>query len=223
MVAELPWVALTEFDVLLARARVLAGGQSRRLLGITGAPGAGKSTLAERLVAALAPHAVLAPMDGFHLAESELARLGNHDRKGAIDTFDAGGFVALLRRLRAADEPVVYAPAFRRDLEEAVAGAIAVPAGVPLVVTEGNYLLAAGDEWSRVRSLLDEVWYLELAEEVRVERLVRRHMAFGRTGPQAQARALGSDQSNAELIAATRSRADLIVAGTSRCETLGRA
>ncbi len=200
-----------DFTALLARAQPLAAGPQRRLLGITGPPAAGKSTLAEQLVEALAPHAVLVPMDGFHLSEDELKRLGSHDRKGAIDTFDAGGFVALMRRLKSATEPAVYAPTFRRDIEEAIAGAIRVPREVPLVVTEGNYLLADDGEWAQLRGLLDEVWYLELAEDVRLDRLLRRHMAFGRDEMSARFRALGSDQRNAELVAASRNRADLVV------------
>lgn len=189
----------------------LGGGRGRRLLGIAGAPGVGKSTVAAHLVRALAPVAVLVPMDGFHLAGAELHRLGRHERKGAIDTFDADGFVALLRRLRAERSTVVYAPEFRREIEEPIASAIPVPPGASLVITEGNYLLADEGAWVRVRTLLDEVWFLELDERVRLDRLTARHMAYGRPPAEARARARGTDQRNAELIAATRHRADLIV------------
>src|SRR2546423_8559252 len=127
---------------LLARAQTLSGGAGRRILGITGAPGAGKSTLARRLVDALSGAAVLVGMDGFHLAQAELERLGRAQRKGAPDTFDGHGYLALLRRLRAAPAGVtVYAPRFDRELEEPISGAIPVPADLPLVITEGNYLL----------------------------------------------------------------------------------
>jgi pantothenate kinase len=206
-------VSRADFAALLARAARLADAGGRRLLGITGPPGAGKSTLAHELVDALASHAVLVPMDGFHLAHSELDRLGRHERKGAIDTFDAGGFVALLSRLRAADEPQVYAPTFRRDLEEPIAGAICVPRAVPLVVIEGNYLLVDQPPWAEVRDVLDDVWYLEPEEPLRLERLIERHRAFGRDPEAARAWAVGTDQRNAELIARTRPRADLVVAG----------
>ena len=197
-------------DSLIARARRLCGG-GRRLLGLTGAPGAGKSSVAAALVAALAPEAVLVPMDGFHLAETELHRLGRRDRKGAADTFDAAGYVALLRRLREPAGGTVYAPRFDRHLEEAIAGAIPVGPDVPLVITEGNYLLTGVGEWASVRDLLDEVWYLETDEAVRLQRLTARHTAHGRRPAEAAARARGVDQRNADLIAATRSRADLIV------------
>ena len=129
-------------------------------LGITGAPGAGKSTLAAEVVEALGEDAVLLPMDGFHLAQVRLEQLGLTATKGAIDTFDGGGFVHLLRRVRAADEEVVHAPTFRRDLEEPIAGAIAVYRSTPLVVVEGNYLLAEDPPWDEVAGLLDEVWFV---------------------------------------------------------------
>jgi pantothenate kinase len=204
----------SDFGVLVARARELAASPTRRILGLTGAPGSGKSRLAAEVVDALGADAVLVPMDGFHLAESELRRLGSHDRKGALDTFDAGGFVALLRRLREPTEPAVYAPTFRRDLEEAIAGAICVPRDVPLVVTEGNYLLSPDGAWSAVRGLLDEVWYLEPDDNDRMHRLIRRHMEFGRDRETANARARGNDQRNADVIAATKMWADLIVIGS---------
>jgi len=212
--ASAPTVDRADLAALVARARQLAAAPSRRILGLTGAPGSGKSRLAGELVDALGDDAVLVPMDGFHLAEAELKRLGSHDRKGALDTFDAGGFVALLRRLRESTEPAVYAPTFRRDIEEAIAGAICVPRNVPLVITEGNYLLSPDGAWSAVRGLLDEVWYLEPDDNDRMDRLVRRHMEFGRDVDTANARARGSDQRNAELIAATKVWADLVVVGS---------
>jgi pantothenate kinase len=207
---ELVRVDEADLAPLVDRARPLAAGP-RRLLGITGAPAAGKSTVAAAVAGALG--AVLVPMDGFHLAEAELHRLGRHERKGAIDTFDAAGYVALLRRLRdPGPDTTVYAPRFDRHLEEAIAGAIPVPPAAPLVVTEGNYLLAGTGPWAAVRELLDVVWFLELDETVRLDRLAARHVAHGRPPAVAAARARGTDQRNAELIATTRHRADLIVA-----------
>ena len=196
---------------LVERAQWLAESGPRRILGITGAPGAGKSRLAAALVKALGERAALVPMDGFHLANSELVRLGRRDRKGAIDTFDGAGYVALIRRLLRADEPVVYAPEFRREIEEAIAGVIAVPKSVSLVVTEGNYLLAEQEPWDQLNQLIDQVWYVDPGEEMRVARLVRRHIAYGKDPDAAKAWSLGSDQRNAELIAATQIKADLEV------------
>jgi len=196
---------------LLGRARALAAQGGRRILGITGAPGAGKSTLAHAVVEALGEDARLVGMDGFHLAEAELHRLGRHDRKGAPDTFDALGYVALLRRLRAADERVVYAPVFDRSLEEPIACAAPVPRDVPLVVTEGNYLLVEDGDWVAVRPLLDECWYVEPPEDARVARLIARHESYGRSPEEARHRSLGSDERNAEVVRATRARADVVV------------
>lgn len=202
-----------DLDRLVGRARALAEQGGRRLLGIAGSPGSGKSTLAAEVTDALSGLAALVPMDGFHLAQAQLDALGRAERKGAIDTFDCGGFAHLLGRLKAADEAVVFAPAFRRDLEEPIAGAVAVPAGVPLVVVEGNYLLVEGGGWERVRPLLDEVWFLLPDESVRLDRLIARHMAFGRDRTGAEERSLGSDQVNADLIARTSGRADVLVTG----------
>ena len=195
--------------VLLERARELAGRRGRTILGIAGPPGGGKSTLAARLAVGLGALARIVPMDGFHLAGAELARLGRAERKGAADTFDAAGYVTLLRRLRDPGEGVVYAPEFRREIEEPIAGAIPVDPGVPLVITEGNYLLLEDGAWAGVRPLLDECWYVTPDEETRIERLIRRHVAFGKAPDFARSWVLGTDQRNAELVAAGRERADL--------------
>ncbi|MGQ4387851.1 nucleoside/nucleotide kinase family protein [Streptomyces sp. SAS_270] len=207
------------FDDLLERAAALVRPGHRAILGIAGGPGAGKTTLAAHLVRQLngdGPAWVAhVPMDGFHLADVELDRLGRRDRKGAPDTFDAAGYAALLRRLREEDDDgIVYAPGFERVLEQPVAGAIAVPRTARLVITEGNYLLLREGAWARVRAQLDEVWFCELAEEERIRRLVDRHEEFGKDHDTAVAWALGTDQRNADLVAATRERADLVVQTT---------
>lgn len=193
---------LDRIDALLARG-------SRTVLGLAGPPGGGKSTLSAALLEVYRDRAVVVPMDGFHLANSELVRLGRAARKGAPDTFDAAGFVALLQRLRTprAGE-TVYAPEFRREIEEAIAGAIAVPAEVPLVITEGNYLLFDSGPWAPVRALLDEAWYVDMDEPLRLERLVARHVQFGRSPEAARAWVQATDEPNARAIEATRARAD---------------
>lgn len=206
---------MTETHRLVDRARRLIAPGRRRILGIAGAPGSGKSTLAAQLVDRLDGLAVLVPMDGFHLAGAELERLGRTGRKGAPDTFDAAGYAALLARLRTPETPdtVVYAPAFDRAIEEPVAGSIAVPGprDVPLVVTEGNYLLLDDGPWARVRDLLDEAWFLELDQDERVRRLVDRHERFGKPRRAAERFVHASDEANARLVAGGRDQADLVV------------
>lgn len=194
---------------MIARAQRLAARDGRALLGITGAPGAGKSSLATTLAAAVAGSMVV-PMDGFHRTTAELAARGWVAERGTPRTFDAEGYVALLRQLRAGGP--VSAPSFDRSREEPVPDAIAVPADARLVVTEGNYLLLSTPPWSAIRELLDEVWFVEVDEALRLERLIARHVAFGRTPEEALLRATsGSDADNARMVAATRSRAALVI------------
>lgn len=199
----IPTDALARIDALLAPGR-------RVLLGLTGPPGAGKSTLAEALAAHFGARAQIVPMDGFHLANAELLRLGRAGRKGAPDTFDAAGYVALLARVRAqrpGDAPV-YAPAFHREIEEAVAGSIPIQPETTLLIAEGNYLLFDEGDWAGVRPLLDACWYVGGDDDLRVQRLVARHEAFGRSPADARAWVAGTDEPNARRIAATRERAD---------------
>ncbi|WP_226900039.1 nucleoside/nucleotide kinase family protein [Nonomuraea phyllanthi] len=200
---------------LVRRVHALASADGGRVVvGIAGCPGAGKSTLAGRLAARLTASglpAVWVPMDGFHLADVELERLGRLGRKGAMDTFDAHGYLALLRRVRAETSAVVYAPSFDREIEQPIAGAIPVPPAARVVVSEGNYLLATADPWPGVRAAMTEVWYAEIDDAVRLDRLTRRHVEFGKSPEQAVRWVAEVDEPNAEAIRATRGSADLLV------------
>ena len=200
---------------LPASARVRAGElikrSGRALLGLVGPPGSGKSTLAAALQAEFATVAQVVPMDGFHLANVELERLGRRARKGAPDTFDSAGYVALLRRLLAqGDDEVVYAPEFRREIEEPIANAIPVFARTQLVITEGNYLLLEDGPWAEVKGLLDEIWYVDVDDALRVDRLTQRHVQFGRDADEAAAWVADTDEPNARLIEASRARASFV-------------
>jgi pantothenate kinase len=190
----------------------LAARPGRSILGIAGPPGSGKSTLAAAVRSELGESCVLVPMDGFHLADVALDALGLRECKGAPETFDGWGYAALLGRLHRNTEPVVYAPSFERDLEQPLAGAIAVPATAALIVTEGNYLLHDGPAWTAARAFIDEVWFCELDDDVRLRRLTARHVEFGKSAARAAAWVNAVDEPNARLIYSTRPRADVIVA-----------
>lgn len=197
-------------NLYLGRLRQLVDGGRRRILGLVGAPGAGKSTLAQAILDSFPGKVVNVPMDGFHLANVELARLGRASRKGAEDTFDSAGYVSLLRRLRdQKDSETIYAPTFRREIEEPIAGAIAVTTDIPLVITEGNYLLLEHGHWKEARPLLDEVWYVNVDSDLRRHRLVTRHISFGRNKAEAQKWVEQTDEVNATLVDQTKNRADV--------------
>ncbi len=205
-----PHVTLTMAG-LAARARRLIRPGRRTLLGIAGTPGAGKSTVAEALQHALSETVAVVGMDGFHLAQDELTRLGRQDRKGAPDTFDSFGYAALLKRLKDNTDPVVYAPAFRRDLEEPVSGYLRIDPATPLIITEGNYLLLDDDGWRLARRQLDHVWFLDLPDPIRQHRLTLRHQKHGKDPEAARRWATGSDQANAGIVRASQNAADLII------------
>ncbi|WP_051088083.1 nucleoside/nucleotide kinase family protein [Mycobacterium sp. 155] len=200
------------FDDLVARVVAHAEQPGTSIVGIAGPPGAGKTTLAEAVVAATTARlgaAVVAhvPMDGFHLADAELGRLGRLSRKGAPDTFDAAGYSALLRRIRSPRGDVVYAPAFERELEQPIAGAIGVAPAARVVITEGNYLLLDAPQWRAVAAEIDEIWYCTVDDAARVRRLIDRHIRFGKSVEAARRWVQEVDEPNARLIAATASRA----------------
>ena len=213
-------------DQAVARAVALAAAGGRSVLGIAGAPGAGKSTLARRVVTAVTEQlgagvAVQVPMDGFHLANAALDALGRHDRKGAIDTFDAAGYVALVRRLTGGagtdsthstdSTDTIWAPDFDRGVDEPVAGSIAVPSETVLVVSEGNYLLDQSTPWCELPGLFTETWACVVDDDVRIDRLVGRHMRHGRDHGSARAWAVEVDGVNAARVTADLHRASVLV------------
>ncbi|NRQ49196.1 nucleoside/nucleotide kinase family protein [Aeromicrobium stalagmiti] len=201
-------------DTLVTRAQQLVPADGRVVLGICGSPGSGKTTLAKqlasRLTAAGTP-ATRVPMDGFHLSDDALTLRGLLDVKGAPETFDAYGYLALLDRLRTETDHPVYAPGFERTLEQPIAAAIAVDPEIRVVVTEGNYLLDADEPWPRVRAALDEVWFVDLDDGRRRARLVDRHVKFGKTRDEAQEWVDRVDEPNAQRVVARRDTADLVV------------
>jgi pantothenate kinase len=196
------------FAELVSRIADDAGGRGRYVFGLAGQPGSGKSTVAARLAEALG--AVVVPMDGFHLDNTELARRGLSGVKGAPETFDADGFVRLVEQLQHADGPV-SAPSFDRLADCTIEGAITVDPDDRIVIVEGNYLLLERPPWGALPNLLDLTGYIEVDDRTRVDRLVARHVRHGRSLDEAREFVRISDEANAVVVAATRSRADVVI------------
>ncbi len=180
----------------------------RYLVGLTGAPGSGKSTLASQLSRELA--APVVPMDGYHLPNTVLDERGLHAVKGAPETFAAADFVEAIARLRVARDDV-WLPSFDRTIDEPVADQIRVRKTDRIVLVDGNYLLLPLDPWERLVREFDAVLFLDVDDDVRIERLVERHVQFGKPRDEAIDFVRTSDEPNAALIHETRHRADVIV------------
>lgn len=205
-------IEINSLDEALNRARTLAANNSERvIIGIIGKPGAGKSTLTSHLMSHLEGTAALVPMDGYHLSNAQLARLERSDRKGAPDTFDSYGFADLLKRIKTNKSVDIYFPVFFREMEESIAAEGVVLSTTNLVITEGNYLLYDRDGWKDVAPQLTESWYVQVDDEVRLERLVKRHHHYGKDLDAAFAWAHGTDERNAQLVEKTKAKADVII------------
>ena len=200
-----------ELDVEQAIRRAAAmASAGRTLLGLTGCPGAGKSTMSAAIIEQVRS-SVVVPMDGFHMLNEDLVRLGRRNRKGAPDTFDVTAYIAQLEKVRCQGGLPVTAPRYDRAASAPVPDAITIEPDHALVITEGNYLLLDAPPWDRVRPLLDEVWFVEVDDAVRVPRLIARHIEFGKSPEEAREWVLRSDEANAAVVAATRDRADVVV------------
>jgi pantothenate kinase len=207
--AEDPTRATLGIADLVAHITAAASGRRRYLFGLAGPPGSGKSTVAARLADALG--GVVVPMDGFHLDNAELERLGLRGVKGAPETFDASRLRPPRRAAARTANGPVSAPAFDRVADHSVDAAITVAPDDRIVIVEGNYLLLDRPPWASLRQLFDLTGYLAVDDATRVERLVARHVRHGRTPADARHFVHTSDEANAAIIAATRSRADVVI------------
>ena len=203
-------ISLTSLDEVITRAKSLITGE-RKIVGLIGKPGAGKSTLSAKLIEHLGAQAAILNMDGYHLSNLALRELGRADRKGAPDTFDALGFTAILKRVKNQVDQDIYFPVFDRSIEESIAAQGVITPEVKLVITEGNYLLHNENNWGGVKELLDESWFIEVDDQIRIERLVNRHHKFGKSKADAHSWATGSDENNARVVAQPRELADVII------------
>ena len=203
-------ISLTSLDEVITRAMTPMSGE-RKIVGLIGKPGAGKSTLSAQLIDQLGDQAAILNMDGYHLSNLALRELGRADRKGAPDTFDALGFTAILQRVKNQVDQDIYFPVFDRSIEESIAAQGVITPEVKLVITEGNYLLHNENNWGGVKELLDESWFIEVDDQIRIERLVNRHHKFGKSKADAHSWATGSDENNAKIVAQTRELADVII------------
>ena len=204
---------LADKNAAVERVRALLNStQGCKLIGIVGKPGAGKSTLSQFISESInSRQLAVLPMDGFHLSNAVLAELHRADRKGAPDTFDVAGFIALLTRIRNEEDSHIYYPIFDRSIEESIAAQGVISSETKVVIVEGNYLLHQEDGWQNVAKILHETWYIDIDDELRKERLIARHIAYGKSKSAAEQWARGSDERNAELIALGAERADYVI------------
>src|SRR5690606_24576006 len=205
---------LTPDDALVLLEREAAGliaRPGRRVLGIAGGPGVGKSTMAQRLVAALGDVAAYVPMDGFHMKHAKLEALGTAIEKGMPHTFEGAAFIDFLARLKAATGPV-SGPGYSRKIEDVVEDAFTVPATTKLLVVEGNYLLLATAPWWQVKPLLDLAVFIDVPRELVRTRLIKRHAEEGLfTEERNRAHIERVDLPNYDLVQRSRSRADIAI------------
>ena len=197
-------------ELLVEQIQSLLDGQSpRTLIGIVGKPGAGKSTVVEEIQKRFDSKDVsIIPMDGFHLSNEELITLGRRERKGAPDTFDVEGFTSLIRRVKINHQSDHKFPIFHREIEASIDNEGIVPKELKVIVIEGNYLFSTDHNWDGVFPLLDHTWFIEIDDEVRIERLIARHIRYGKTPEEAENWSRGSDEANARFIEFTAHRAE---------------
>jgi pantothenate kinase len=196
----------------IARVSALLDSPHRFILGVIGKPGVGKSTFTQFLNEHFTSELVaILPMDGFHMSNEKLIELGRRDRKGAPDTFDVDDFAKCLADVRDGHGSDIRFPIFEREIEASIPDAGLIPAQAKIVVVEGNYLLHDAFGWQKIDEYLDESWFLDVDDELRMQRLIARHIQFGKTPEAADEWSRGTDEVNARLIEQSRPRATFTV------------
>ncbi|SHI41331.1 nucleoside/nucleotide kinase family protein [Wenxinia saemankumensis] len=201
-----------QVTLLSDRLHELRRWQDRLVVGIAGAPGSGKSTLAGELAKRMNVQkvpTVVVPMDGFHLDNAVLEARGLLPRKGAPESFDANGFLSLMRRIRAGEE--VFAPVFDRTRDIAIAGAQEVAPWHRVVIVEGNYLLLDEAPWSALADLWDVSVYLDVELPELRARLIQRWLSHNLSRAAATRRAEANDLVNATRVIERRLEADHVL------------
>jgi pantothenate kinase len=189
---------------------------NRYLLGLVGAPAAGKSTFSAQLVDAVNKQlghevAVVVPMDGYHYSNEELDRRDLRPLKGIPATFDAQSFIDLIKKLKIESKQSVFCPLFDRSIEASIEDGIEIKPEHQIIVSEGNYLLLDETPWSELRNLFDEIWFIDSTIETLMPRLLARHKAGGRNEEETLAKIESTDLPNAKLIDSTKPRAHRVI------------
>lgn len=198
-------------QALAEEIRRRADGRGRFITALAGPPGAGKSTLAAAVVAALGPGARVVPMDGFHYDDTVLIARGQRARKGAPETFDVAGFLNLMRRLRDDTETEVAIPVFDRTMELSRAGADIVTPDDQFLVVEGNYLLLDENPWTALGDYFDMTVFLDVPEAELERRLIQRWLDHGKTEAEAVAWIASNDLPNALRVTRGSRTADAVI------------
>jgi pantothenate kinase len=202
------------FAQIVLKAHAVKGG--RYLLGLAGSPASGKSTFSAQLVASLnktcgRENAIVVPMDGYHYSNEELDEKGLKPLKGIPATFDASGFVDLIRKLKSENSKSVFAPLFDRSIEASIHNGIEVRPDHEIIVSEGNYLLLNEHPWKELRELFDAIWFIDSTVDVLIPRLTARHKEGGRNDEETKIKMESTDLPNARLIESTKARADRVI------------
>lgn len=201
-----------DLNTVIARVLDTPAREARKMIAVVGAPGAGKSTISAPLMAGLAKvgaRAAVIPMDGYHLDDRILGPRGDLPRKGAPQTYDVGGFRAMIDRVAQGD--TVYIPVFDRSREIAIAGAEEIGAEIDTVVVEGNYLLLQDGDWAGIADRWDISLFLDVPEEVLERRLMARWRDLGMSEDQARSKVAGNDLINMRTVLDRSAPADITV------------